>query len=744
MWGVKAEFQDIPYREYNFYEGGDPSGFLSVTYVQRGGKTKLKEIRDEDKKIIEFIHVFINEIPACYLKGFKSAILPEIEESARFEREGEDYYLDFKGRWDWYSREVKQLKIQIRLKESSFSIEMPSCCRMIWVKRILEEGGASSNDPYLLFYNDLPLEDAVTAADYGLIDNDVIEASTRSALIDGPSSLQMATGGGYDSIADFESYIAQMQEKINIVCQIRIPRGYGQYEWGTGFLIGHYLIMTNQHVVKRGLGGAKAKFFYHGKSLDEIDIPLDPESVCESESPGNKPPTQDQLDYAILRLDPLSQMSVRQLEVLQGLNTVAEQFFNKALERFENKNTLSRLSLNERRAEQKARLKRANIIQHPLLKDTKSGKSGPQPKQIAFRDNRVYSHDNLMLHYQSETRPGSSGSPVINDSGEWIGVHYSECNVVKQELFSYVIKLCALLNFQHSETESDDRAFCFIKKEKLLYVHCHKEHKGLCTYDAKDAEKFTLRELIMQECDEVKTGKVPLAKFILRFLESESRTLDESHLYCNTAIIVDAIFKDLKENGQKQQKLKEARDLADNEWSIFTALSGEERAAFVNFSKEEKDLFATLPAEERSCYCELKEEDRELFLALSTHERYHCISMPLYDREAFVRMSEKKRKHFINMTKNERRAFVRMHPEERKRFIKMSSEHRAYFIKMDGSRDNSNVFRFLFMSEIERADFIKEQRPFFQRYKWPIIAGAVCVGVFAAAYFWPKKSGPTS
>jgi endonuclease G len=56
----------------------------------------------------------------------------------------------------------------------------------------------------------------------------------------------------------------------------------------------------------------------------------------------------------------------------------------------------------------------ANVIQHPADLD----------KQLAVRENRlVYRTDNL-LTYMTETRGGSSGSPVFNDEWEVVAVHH--------------------------------------------------------------------------------------------------------------------------------------------------------------------------------------------------------------------------------------------------------------------------------------------------------------------------------
>jgi V8-like Glu-specific endopeptidase len=58
------------------------------------------------------------------------------------------------------------------------------------------------------------------------------------------------------------------------------------------------------------------------------------------------------------------------------------------------------------------------IIQHP----------NGEPKQIALRENLVIKlprEDDCFLHYQTDTTPGSSGSPVYNDQWEMVALHHA-------------------------------------------------------------------------------------------------------------------------------------------------------------------------------------------------------------------------------------------------------------------------------------------------------------------------------
>ena len=55
------------------------------------------------------------------------------------------------------------------------------------------------------------------------------------------------------------------------------------------------------------------------------------------------------------------------------------------------------------------------IVQHP----------GGDKKQVALRDNRIVDVLDLFLHYETDTQPGSSGSPVFNDQWEVCALHHA-------------------------------------------------------------------------------------------------------------------------------------------------------------------------------------------------------------------------------------------------------------------------------------------------------------------------------
>lgn len=56
-----------------------------------------------------------------------------------------------------------------------------------------------------------------------------------------------------------------------------------------------------------------------------------------------------------------------------------------------------------------------NIVQHP----------NGRMKEVALRDNQVVFQNAQVIHYQSDTEPGSSGAPVYNDAWELLALHHA-------------------------------------------------------------------------------------------------------------------------------------------------------------------------------------------------------------------------------------------------------------------------------------------------------------------------------
>ncbi|WP_372662688.1 DNA/RNA non-specific endonuclease [Amycolatopsis kentuckyensis] len=91
------------------------------------------------------------------------------------------------------------------------------------------------------------------------------------------------------------------------------------------------------------------------------------------------------------------------------------------------------------------------IIQHP-----RGGK-----KQVALRENRIVDVLDKFLHYETDTEPGSSGSPVFNDQWEVVALHHAsvpaEGHAEYGGFLNEGIRVSRLLEFLRGQRFSPDR-----------------------------------------------------------------------------------------------------------------------------------------------------------------------------------------------------------------------------------------------------------------------------------------------
>ncbi|MCC5655563.1 serine protease [Nostoc sp. XA010] len=159
-----------------------------------------------------------------------------------------------------------------------------------------------------------------------------------------------------------------------------------QEQWsGTGFLVAENLLLTNNHVLasRNFLQGTIFRFNYEENFQGEAQI-------TDEYRPKNNGifHTNQALDYSLVEIEgqpgkkwgclPLQRKEIR-------------------------------------------RDSRVNIIQHPQ----------GQPKQISLQNNFVQYVGGNVVQYVNSTLPGSSGSPVFNDSWEVIALHHAGGNITE-------------------------------------------------------------------------------------------------------------------------------------------------------------------------------------------------------------------------------------------------------------------------------------------------------------------------
>ena len=165
---------------------------------------------------------------------------------------------------------------------------------------------------------------------------------------------------------------------------LRTPGG-ASAGFGTGFLVGPGVIMTNNHVLAdaQAAAGSLIQFAYlEGRDgrINPVPVGLRPDRLFV---------TDQALDFTLVATD---------LIAVDGSSVAARGWIpllgpsGKALV-----------------GEQ------VNIIQHPL----------GQPQQIAIHDNPVVDVFDTFLHYETDTERGSSGSPVFNNDWDLAALHHS-------------------------------------------------------------------------------------------------------------------------------------------------------------------------------------------------------------------------------------------------------------------------------------------------------------------------------
>jgi hypothetical protein len=219
-------------------------------------------------------------------------------------------------------------------------------------------------------------------------------------------------------LLDPDDWWARFGEIQVCVCHIEIPAGPRTYT-GTGFLVGPQAVITNYHVVepmieREGKPAAaqpadvRVRFDYKrlrgklGSSegtvcglADEWLIDSSPYSEVDKKAdPGGEVPSTGELDYALLRLDtPIGDRPV-------GRGDDGDWVKRGWIE----------LAPNEAPEKDAGLI----IVQHP----------DGQPIKFAWDDMLGTNGNKTRLRYQTNTMPGSSGSPCFDVGWRLVGLHH--------------------------------------------------------------------------------------------------------------------------------------------------------------------------------------------------------------------------------------------------------------------------------------------------------------------------------
>ncbi|MDW9378062.1 peptidase [Sinorhizobium meliloti] len=177
------------------------------------------------------------------------------------------------------------------------------------------------------------------------------------------------------------------------VCRIKVPSDGGAW-YGTGFLVGPRLLLTNHHVLGNAdeASQCEAEFGYEhdidGVLREGVRFNLRPHEIFY---------TNAELDITFVAVTPLSDEGV-------------------PIDRY---GRLPLIPLSGKAIDGEW----VTIIQHP----------NSEPKQIAIRASQIIVLDpeaapdvNLdhFIHYSTDTEPGSSGAPVFNDQWQVLALHH--------------------------------------------------------------------------------------------------------------------------------------------------------------------------------------------------------------------------------------------------------------------------------------------------------------------------------
>jgi endonuclease G, mitochondrial len=188
------------------------------------------------------------------------------------------------------------------------------------------------------------------------------------------------------------NFLDRGRRVADAVCRIKLPME-GGVGYGTGFLVGPRLLLTNNHVLASEAEAAQAgaQFGYEhdldGVIRDPVEFNLAPHQLFF---------TSTELDITLCAVAAFSDKSV-------------------PLERY---GWLPLMPLQGKIVDGEW----VTIIQHP----------GGQPKQLTIRASQIIKLDpkdvdvdlTHFIHYVTDTEPGSSGAPVFNDQWQVVAIHH--------------------------------------------------------------------------------------------------------------------------------------------------------------------------------------------------------------------------------------------------------------------------------------------------------------------------------
>ncbi|MDY3553809.1 DNA/RNA non-specific endonuclease [Gemmata sp. JC717] len=224
--------------------------------------------------------------------------------------------------------------------------------------------------------------DLAGAEAYTVVGRAVTEAAVSPDLVSN-QILERVLGATRDF--QFVEFFAQALFASRSVGRVVTKIGGGRVSYGTGFLVSPRLLLTNHHVLESRADAARSEVEFNyqrdrlGAALPVARFRLEPGAFFLNDK---------DLDFALV--------AVAETSAGRGLR----EFGWCPLIKDEGKIVVG---------------EPINIVQHPR----------GEMKQVVVRENRLIDLLDQFAHYEADTEPGSSGSPVFNDQWEVVALHHS-------------------------------------------------------------------------------------------------------------------------------------------------------------------------------------------------------------------------------------------------------------------------------------------------------------------------------
>jgi len=198
-------------------------------------------------------------------------------------------------------------------------------------------------------------------------------------------AMERAIGNNDSVYSNFIELILQAKSKVG---RIVIKEGSANTAYATGFMVSDRLILTNWHVFKTmdSVLDSVVQFYYEydkfGNPVSSVTFKLDADTFFYSFK---------SLDYCLIAVDKTD------ITRTKDLSSIGYIYLDP---------TLGKLGDEE--------VEFLNIIHHP---------EGDY-KQLSIRENKFKKILPTTLWYESDTAPGSSGSPVFNDQWQVVALHH--------------------------------------------------------------------------------------------------------------------------------------------------------------------------------------------------------------------------------------------------------------------------------------------------------------------------------